>query len=164
VAEMASRLATYRVVLTLQVDSARGSPDSWDWPSRLGLCPPERVVAEVTGPARRTAIRTIREDDPVTRLSGDELRDGYVWNGFDYALQVWVVDGVVQRCGHPAGMSRPTPCCAAFVIAGQRIDQIAGTQRRQDRADAPDHNPRLGPSEADETEAKPHRFLGPPPS
>jgi hypothetical protein len=42
----------------------------------------------------------------VTRLSGDELRDGYVWNGFDYALQVWVVDGVAQRCGHPVAMPR----------------------------------------------------------
>lgn len=66
----------------------------------------------------------------MTRLSGDELRDGYVWNGFDYALQVWVVEGVVQRCGHPAAMSRPDPCCAAFVLAGQRIDQIPGAQRR----------------------------------
>ena len=66
----------------------------------------------------------------MTRLSGDELRDGYVWNGFDYALQVWVVEGVVQRCGHPAAMSRAGPCCAAFVLAGQRIDQIPGAQRR----------------------------------
>ena len=40
----------------------------------------------------------------MTRLSGDELRDGYVWNGFDYALQVWVVDGVAQSCGHPVAM------------------------------------------------------------
>jgi hypothetical protein len=66
----------------------------------------------------------------VTRLSGDELRDGYVWNGFDYALQVWVVDGVVQRCGHPGPMSRHAPCCAAFALAGQRIDRIPGAQRR----------------------------------
>jgi hypothetical protein len=66
----------------------------------------------------------------VTRLSGDELRDGYVWNGFDYALQVWVVDGVVQRCGHPIAMARLEPCCAAFTLAGQRIDRIPGAQRR----------------------------------
>jgi hypothetical protein len=58
----------------------------------------------------------------VSRLSGDELRDGYVWNGFDYTLQVWVVDGLVRQCGHPAAMSRDTPCCAAFALAGQRID------------------------------------------
>jgi hypothetical protein len=66
----------------------------------------------------------------VTRLSGDELRDGYVWNGFDYALQVWVVEGVVQGCGHPPAMSRSAPCCAAFALAGQRIDRIPGAQRR----------------------------------
>jgi hypothetical protein len=66
----------------------------------------------------------------VTRLSGDELRDGYVWNGFDYALQVWVVEGVVQGCGHPPTMSRSAPCCAAFELAGQRIDRIPGAQRR----------------------------------
>ena len=44
----------------------------------------------------------------MTRLSGDELRDGYVWNGDDDALQVWVVDGIVQPCGHPAAMSAVT--------------------------------------------------------
>jgi hypothetical protein len=66
----------------------------------------------------------------VTRLSGDELRNGFVWNGFDYALQVWVVDGVVQRCGHPPAMARRGPCCAAFVLAGRRIDETPGAQRR----------------------------------
>lgn len=66
----------------------------------------------------------------MTRLSSDELRDGYVWNGFDYALQVWVVEGVVQGCGHPPAMSRSAPCCAAFELAGQRIDRISGAQRR----------------------------------
>jgi hypothetical protein len=74
------------------------------------------------------------------RVSGDDLRDGYVWNGFDYALQVWVVEGVVQRCGHPPAMSRYAPCCAAFALAGQRIDRIPGAQRRQGRDDAPDRN------------------------
>ncbi len=66
----------------------------------------------------------------MTRLSGDELRHGVVWNGFDYALQVWVVEGVVQRCGHPPAMARRGPCCAAFVLAGRRIDEIPGAQRR----------------------------------
>jgi hypothetical protein len=64
----------------------------------------------------------------VTRLSDDEWRDRCVWNGFDYALQVWVVDGIVQRCGHPAAMSRHAPCCVAFVLAGQRIDRIPGAR------------------------------------
>jgi hypothetical protein len=47
-AEMVARLVRYRVVLTLQVDSARGSPHSWDWPNCLGLSLPERAVVEVT--------------------------------------------------------------------------------------------------------------------
>ena len=42
-----ARLRTYHVVLTIQVDQALGSPVAWDWPSRLGLRPPESVVAEV---------------------------------------------------------------------------------------------------------------------
>jgi hypothetical protein len=46
-AAMQARLVPYRVVLTLQVDSARGSPQTWDWPNRLGLHPPERVAADV---------------------------------------------------------------------------------------------------------------------
>ena len=66
----------------------------------------------------------------MTRLSGDELRDGSVWNGFDYALQVWVLDGVVQRCGHPVAMRRGGPCCPAFRLAGRRIETIQGAQRR----------------------------------
>ena len=71
----------------------------------------------------------------MTRLSGDELRDGYVWNGFDYALQVWVVDGVTQRCGHPVAMRRVGPCCPAFRLAGRRIETIPGAQRRPPTAD-----------------------------
>jgi hypothetical protein len=47
-AEAEARLVGYRVTLTLEIDAARGSPDSWDWSSRLALRPPERVAAEVT--------------------------------------------------------------------------------------------------------------------
>ena len=46
-AEMAARLMRDRVVLILKVDSARGSPHSWDWPNCLGLRLPERMVVEV---------------------------------------------------------------------------------------------------------------------
>jgi hypothetical protein len=42
-----ARLLAYRVILTLQVDSALGSPAAWDWPARLGLRPPERVIIRV---------------------------------------------------------------------------------------------------------------------
>ena len=51
------------------------------------------------------------------RLSRDErAADGSLINGFDYHLQVWVVDGIVQMCGHP----RPN-CCNAKRFAGQSI-------------------------------------------
>jgi len=58
----------------------------------------------------------------MTRLSGDEIRHGRVWTGFDYDLQVWVVGGVIQRCGHPETMRLGgKPCCNAYRLAGQRI-------------------------------------------
>ena len=57
-----ARLLTYRVVLTLQVDQAVGSPVSWDWPSRLGLRPPEGVVAQV----ERLHEEAGEADEPVT--------------------------------------------------------------------------------------------------
>lgn len=46
-ASVRARIRTYRVVLMLQVDHVLGSPASWNWSSRLGLRPPENVVAEV---------------------------------------------------------------------------------------------------------------------
>jgi hypothetical protein len=72
----------------------------------------------------------------VTRLSGDELRDGYVWNGFDDALQVWVIDRVAQSCGHPVAMPRGGACCPAVRLAGRRIETIPGAQRRPPTADS----------------------------
>lgn len=37
----------------------------------------------------------------MSRLSNKEMDSvGDVWNGFDYTLQAWVEDGLVQRCGH----------------------------------------------------------------
>jgi hypothetical protein len=57
-----ARLLTYRVILTLRVDHAVGSPVSWDWPSRLGLRPPEGVVAQV----ERLHEEAGEADEPVT--------------------------------------------------------------------------------------------------
>jgi hypothetical protein len=42
-----ARLLSYRAILILHVDQALGSPADWDWPSRLGLRPPEGVVVRV---------------------------------------------------------------------------------------------------------------------
>jgi len=36
----------------------------------------------------------------MSRFSSDQYKDGKVFNGFDYALQVWVKEGRVQMCGH----------------------------------------------------------------
>ena len=39
------------------------------------------------------------------RTSTDERdRQGTLVNGFDYAHQAWVVEGVYVRCGHPESM------------------------------------------------------------
>lgn len=55
------------------------------------------------------------------RTSNDDVRDGFTVNGYDYDLQVWVIGGIVQRCGHPA----PVECgCNAAKYAGQRIAEV----------------------------------------
>jgi hypothetical protein len=53
-----ARLVPFRVVLALEVDSARGSPATWDWLRRLGLRPPERVLAEVTRAGEADGVPT----------------------------------------------------------------------------------------------------------
>jgi hypothetical protein len=67
----------------------------------------------------------------MSRLSEDEVRHGLVWNGFDYELQVWVANGVIQRCGHPKIMrSDGRPCCNAYRLAGQSILDVPNAQIR----------------------------------
>jgi len=75
----------------------------------------------------------------MTRASRDELHPGTgrVWNGFDYRLQVWVRDGIVQPCGHPVGMRTSGPCCAQHAYAGRSILAIEGAETRTD-SPAPD--------------------------
>ena len=63
----------------------------------------------------------------MSRVSRDEIRDGAVWNGYDYALQVWVLDGVVQDCGHFTLC--PTLCCNARRYEGLNVRDIAGHDR-----------------------------------
>ena len=41
----------------------------------------------------------------MTRKSSDEYRHGYLYNGYDYENQVWVVKGRYVRCGHPDTMN-----------------------------------------------------------
>lgn len=41
----------------------------------------------------------------MSRLSNDQFDgNGNVFNGFDYDLQTWVSNGVIQRCGHQESM------------------------------------------------------------
>jgi hypothetical protein len=66
----------------------------------------------------------------MSRLSGDEIRDGRVWNGFDYELQVWVVNGIIQHCGHPDRMRlQDRSCCNAYRLAGRSILDVPNAQR-----------------------------------
>lgn len=66
----------------------------------------------------------------MTRLSKDEIKHGRVWNGYDYSLQVWVVDGVIQDCGHPEEM-KAKGCRNAYKLAGEKILDITGAQKRE---------------------------------
>ena len=68
----------------------------------------------------------------MTRSSRDELHPatGRVWNGFDYQLQVWVRNGIVDPGGHPAEMRTNGPCCNQHAYAGQSILEIRGAETR----------------------------------
>ena len=79
----------------------------------------------------------------MTRSSGDELHPatGRVWNGFDYRLQVWVRNGIVQPCGHPPGRRADGPCCAQDAHAGRSILAIEGAEARRDRPEAEAEDP-----------------------
>ncbi|NKE70179.1 hypothetical protein [Candidatus Manganitrophus noduliformans] len=77
----------------------------------------------------------------MTRSSRDEIKDGHVWNGYDYSLQVWVVNGVVRDCSHPDEMKKGD-CCSAKRLAGQRITEIPGAEKRDERIE---EEPMWGP-------------------
>ena len=55
----------------------------------------------------------------MSRMSGDEIKDGRVYNGFDYALQVWVQDGIIQSIG------------LGKALAGQSIYAVKGAEQRK---------------------------------
>ena len=62
------------------------------------------------------------------RESSNEVKDGYVYNGFDYRLQVWVVNGVVdpEGCGHGEAMRQNGHCCNGFALKGRTLKDIPG--------------------------------------
>jgi hypothetical protein len=65
----------------------------------------------------------------MTRLSKDKVKHGRVWNGFDYALQVWIVEGAIQDCSHPQEM-KAKGCCNGYVLAGKSVLDIPEAQKR----------------------------------
>jgi len=57
------------------------------------------------------------------RKSKNEFDEkGNLINGFDYNLQVWVVNGIIQFCGHPAEM-QPN-CCNAGRLFGKKLSDV----------------------------------------
>jgi hypothetical protein len=66
----------------------------------------------------------------MTRLSSDEIVNGHVYNGYDYALQVWVQHGIIQPCAHPLRMRAHGPCCSQNKLAGLMICDVPGHSRR----------------------------------
>jgi len=58
----------------------------------------------------------------MSRTSGNVMAGPYVWAGFDYKLQVWVENGKVLPCGHPA--SKGPKCCNARKYQGRYVEAI----------------------------------------
>lgn len=53
----------------------------------------------------------------MTRQSSNEIDDrGRIKNGYDYGLQAWILDYVIQECGHPESMG--PDCCNQRKYAG----------------------------------------------
>jgi hypothetical protein len=79
----------------------------------------------------RTAKRTPGSIN-MSRTSTDELSpDGTILNGFDYALQVWVKDGTIGPCGHPAAMRKNGYCCNQSKFSGLNIALVPGHEVRK---------------------------------
>lgn len=66
----------------------------------------------------------------MSRVSIDEIKDGIVYNGFDYNLQVWVINGIVQNCNHPQSSDKGHGCCNARHLHGREISKIFGHEVR----------------------------------
>ncbi len=64
----------------------------------------------------------------MSRVSSDDYRNGELMNGFDYDLQVWVVGGIIQDCGHPASMG--PECCNARKYRGMVLKVVKASGLR----------------------------------
>ena len=54
------------------------------------------------------------------RYSNNQYNKDSLINGFDYELQVWVINGIIQNCGHPEG----TCNCNARKYKGQTLASV----------------------------------------
>jgi len=59
-----------------------------------------------------------------------DIRDGAIYNGFDYELQVWIVDGIIQDCGHPRTPEKGHGCCNARRLHGRKVRDVQGREVR----------------------------------
>jgi len=55
------------------------------------------------------------------RYSNNMEIDGFVKNGFDYSLQVWVENFIIQNCGHKTEF---LCSCNGKKLKGQDIRQV----------------------------------------
>ena len=63
----------------------------------------------------------------MSRMSTDELAgNGSILNGFDYQLQVWVINGIIQKDGHRTAQRG----CNGCAYAGASVVSIPGHERR----------------------------------
>lgn len=58
----------------------------------------------------------------MSRQGSDVVENGVVKNGYDYKLQVWVLDFKIQNCGHPKSMH--PGCCNADKLQGKRLVDV----------------------------------------
>jgi len=57
----------------------------------------------------------------MSRLSNNEIIDGHLKNGFDYDFQLWVLNYIIQDCGHPDDFD----ChCNGRRLKGQDIREV----------------------------------------
>jgi len=65
----------------------------------------------------------------MSRISSDTIdAQGIVKDGFDYELQVWVRDYIVQDCGH---RHFGAACCNAHILRRQDIRKIPDHECRE---------------------------------
>ena len=95
-----------------------------------------RPLSSLNGAALDARTAVTKNAEAMTRLSEDEIRHGRVLNGFDHGLQVWVVNCIIQHCGHPDTMRSPKNfCCNAYRLAGRSSLDLPNAQRRDGRGD-----------------------------